>query len=168
MLYHVIEIVVALVAIETTTSSNDKSEPNSDGIALHNAYTMYETIYYILRTSNVTVDADAIEVIDTRYRPSYLNVAIPRIVGLYKKMSVFVYKLAEIVDITGDEAKSYTKLLRSMQLSVIIAAALDIAQNENDMELYKQVLALVMEINNMDSYWNRTVVEPMRFPTKQR
>ncbi|KHJ75206.1 hypothetical protein OESDEN_25178 [Oesophagostomum dentatum] len=92
-------------------------------------------------------------------RVNYLKDAVPRIVGLYRKMNVLVYGLAEIYGFTGVAGRIFANLIRPMQLSAVISAALDGARDENDTKQYEKVLALAKEVMNMDSYFNRTITK---------
>ncbi|EYC45634.1 hypothetical protein Y032_0421g1172 [Ancylostoma ceylanicum] len=195
--------------MESTITPSNSFEISEDAVTLYYSHTMNETIYYILRSSNVQPSTDVVEVIlntmsknlnaatvskilksldgeeaetgpsslvsfplacplitltvtpttylDPAQRSNYVNVAIPRIIGLHKKMNVFIYKLAEIYGFTGEGIKIYAKLIRPMQLSSIISAALDGARNDNNTEQYNRVLALAKEIGNMDDYQNKTI-----------
>ncbi|KAL6744529.1 hypothetical protein Aduo_017454 [Ancylostoma duodenale] len=189
-------VVLAMIAdstlMESTTTQSNIFEISEDGVTLYYAHTMNETIYHILRSSNVKPSTDVVEVIlntmsknldastvakilksldgelDPTQRSNYVNVAIPRIIGLHKKMNAFIYKLAEIYGFTGDGIKIYAKLIRPMQLSSIISAALDGARNDNNTEQYNRVLALAKEIANMDDYQNKTIARLSQHTMKHR
>ncbi|RCN41707.1 hypothetical protein ANCCAN_12312 [Ancylostoma caninum] len=49
--------------MESTTTPSNNFEISEEGITIYYAHTMNETIYYILRTSNVRPETDVVEVI---------------------------------------------------------------------------------------------------------